>query len=153
MSLVPVIGLFETHLSVRNLDASIEFYRDVIGLEVADVLPERQVAFFWIGASRGAMLGVWETGSSPNAMRLHFAFSVTLADMLLAPERLTARGLQPLGINGEPVDEPVVIGWMPAVSLYFTDPDGHLLEYITVLDETPRPEAGVVPYSKWISGE
>ena len=35
------IGLFETHLMVRDLDRSIEFYRDVVGLPLALVLEER----------------------------------------------------------------------------------------------------------------
>jgi lactoylglutathione lyase len=47
------------------------------------------------------------------------------------------------------VDEPVVIGWMPAASVFFTDPDGHLLEYLAMLQEAPRPERGVVRYSEW----
>ena len=38
---------------------------------------------------------------------------------------------------------------MPAAALYFTDPDGHLLEYLTMLDDEPRPEAGVLSYSEW----
>jgi hypothetical protein len=38
---------------------------------------------------------------------------------------------------------------MPAVSLYFTDPDGHLLEYLAMLPQEPRPAAGVVSYSDW----
>jgi lactoylglutathione lyase len=42
-----------------------------------------------------------------------------------------------------------VIGWMPAAAVYFEDPDGHLLEYLAMLDEAPRPEAGVVGWSEW----
>jgi lactoylglutathione lyase len=38
-----------------------------------------------------------------------------------------------------------VIGWMPAAAVFFHDPDGHLLEYRTMLPHEPRPEAGVVP--------
>ena len=30
-----------------------------------------------------------------------------------------------------------------------TDPDGHLLEYLAMLADTPRPDIGVVPYSVW----
>ena len=96
------------------------------------------------------MLGVWEAGSAPNTMRLHVAFACSLADILNAPARLRERGVTPLGFYREPVEEPVVIGWMPAASLYFRDPDGHLLEYVTMLDDAPRPGVGVVPYSTWI---
>ncbi len=149
MAIIPVSRLFETHLNVRHLATTVDFYRDIVGLELAYELPERRVAFFWIGGRRESMLGVWETGTSPNAMRLHLAFTATVDDILAAPARLRAAGLQPLGIKGEPVDEPVVWGWVPAMSLYFTDPDGHQLEYIAVLDEPPRTDVGVVPYSQW----
>jgi len=47
--------------------------------------------------------------------------------------------------------EPSVIGWMPAASLFFRDPDGHLLEYLTMLDEDPRPDVGVVSWSEWLA--
>jgi len=38
---------------------------------------------------------------------------------------------------------------MPAASVYFHDPDGHLLEYIAMLPQNPAPEAGVMPWSAW----
>jgi lactoylglutathione lyase len=148
---VPVRGLFETHLTVARLDTSIPFYRDVVGLEVAALFPERRVAFFWIGGRGASMLGVWEAGTAPNAMRLHLAFNCDVDAVLAAPARLRALGVEPRGFAGEPVDEPVVLGWMPALSLYFTDPDGHLLEYLAILPERPRPDLGVVPYSRWTS--
>jgi acetyl esterase/lipase len=36
--------------------------------------------------------------------------------------------------------EPSVIGWMPSAQLYFRDPDGHMIEFITLLDENPDSE-------------
>jgi lactoylglutathione lyase len=42
-----------------------------------------------------------------------------------------------------------VIGWMPAAAVYFRDPDGHLLEYLSMLDEAPRIDLGIVPWSQW----
>jgi lactoylglutathione lyase len=71
---VSIQGLFETHLTVRDLATSVAFYQDIVGLELAFTLPERRVAFFWIGGRGQAMLGVWEVGDAPNGMRLHFAF-------------------------------------------------------------------------------
>ena len=43
MSIVPVAGLFETHLTVSDLDRSIAFYRDVVGLPLAHRVPARGV--------------------------------------------------------------------------------------------------------------
>lgn len=146
---VSIQGLFETHITVKNLTTSIAFYRDIVGLSLAYFLPERRVAFFWIGGSGQSMLGVWEVSDAPNAMRLHLAFTSTVEQILAAPSALQAIGVVPKGFYGEPVKEPVVIGWMPAISLYFTDPDGHLLEYLAMLPQQPCPEVGIVPYSQW----
>ena len=30
-------------------------------------------------------------------------------------------------------------------------PDGHLLEYLTMLDEEPRLDLGIVPWSDWLA--
>jgi hypothetical protein len=38
---------------------------------------------------------------------------------------------------------------MPAVSVYFTDPDGHSLEFISMLPDEAKPELGMVPWSEW----
>ena len=85
-------------------------------------------------------------------LSLHLAFTVTLDGVLGACERLSAHGIAPLSFFGEPADEPSVLGWMPAAAVYFRDPDGHLLEYLAMLDASPRPERGIVPWSVW-SGE
>jgi lactoylglutathione lyase len=144
-----VSGLFEAHLTVADLGRSVAFYRDLVGLPVALELPERGAAFHWIGAAGHAMLGLWSIGSAPMTMRLHIAFSTELDDLLAAPERLRGQGVEPLSFFGEPTDEPTVIGWMPAATLYFRDPDGHMLEYLTMLDEPGRPDAGIIPWSQW----
>lgn len=143
-----VRGLFETHLTVADLDRSVAFYRDLVGLPVALELPERGAAFHWIGRPGQAMLGLWSLGSAPMGMRLHIAFEMALADVHAAPDRLRAAGIQPLSFFGEPADEPSVIGWMPAAAVYLQDPDGHMLEYLAMLDGPPKPELGIVPWSQ-----
>ncbi len=52
MAIVPIKGLWETHLTVSGLDRSIGFYRDVLGLTLAHAVPERHVAFFWDSRDR-----------------------------------------------------------------------------------------------------
>jgi catechol 2,3-dioxygenase-like lactoylglutathione lyase family enzyme len=147
--MVKVRGLFEAHLTVRDLERSIAFYRDVLHLPLAHVIPERQVAFFWVPSSDKAMLGLWSHGSSPLQMRLHIAFDVALDDVIASVEKLRAAGLTPLSPDGMPVDEPTVLAWMPAASIYFTDPDGHSLEFIAMLPDRPRPDLGRVAWSQW----
>jgi lactoylglutathione lyase len=147
-AVIRVRGLFETHLTVADLERSTAFYRDVVGLPVALELPERGAAFHWIGEAGQAMLGLWSIGSAPIGMRLHIAFDMALEDVLAAPASLRAQGIEPLSFFGEPADEPSVIGWMPAAAVYFHDPDGHMLEYLAMLEGPPRPELGIVPWSE-----
>ena len=144
-----VQDLFEVHLTVADLDRSIAFYRDVVGLQPAHVVPARQVAFFWIGSAGTAMLGLWQVGSGPQRMTLHTAFRATLADVVAAPRALRSAGITPLDFDDQPTEEPVVFAWMPAASVFFRDPDGHLLEYIAMLPHEPRPEQGIVPWRVW----
>jgi len=141
--------LFEAHLDVRDLDRSVAFYRDVVGLELAHRLEERNVVFLWAGGRGRSMLGLWAGSSSPNAARLHLAFARDLEAVLAAPAALRVAGIEPLDFNGRPTGEACVIGWMPAASVFFRDPDDHLLEFIAMLPDEPRPEMGVVPWGEW----
>ncbi|MDK1374265.1 MULTISPECIES: VOC family protein [unclassified Sinorhizobium] len=144
-------GIYETHLPVRDLRRSVAFYRDQLGLEFAKEFSERRVVFFWVGTKAEGMLGLWETGTAPLQMKLHFAFRAPMAMVVSSCELLREAGIQPLGFNGEPVSEPVVLGWMPAISVYFKDPDGHSLEILSALDAAPDAEFGVGPYSAWVA--
>src|SRR3954466_422960 len=60
--ITPVDRLFEAHLTVSDLDASIAFYRDRVGLELAHMVSVRQAAFFWVGSRGSTMLGLWASG-------------------------------------------------------------------------------------------
>jgi lactoylglutathione lyase len=142
-------SLFEAHLTVGDVGRSIAFYRDTLGLPLAYELPERDAAFFWVGEPGDSMLGLWGAGSAPIRLLSHIAFKTSLDEVLGACDRLRASGIEPLSFFAEPADEPSVIGWMPAAAVYLRDPDGHLLEYLAMLDDQPRPEVGIVPWSEW----
>ena len=146
---VAIDGLFETHLSVHDLDRSKAFYRDVVGLPLALDAPQIGAAFFWIGAPGEAMLGLWTLGSAPMGFSLHVAFKTSLESVLSATERLRSLGVTPLSFYATETAEPSVIGWMPAAAVYFRDPDGHLLEYLAMLDSPADPEGRIVPWSQW----
>lgn len=47
--MISITGLYESHLTVSDLDRSIDFYRVVVGLELAHTIPDRHVVFFWVG--------------------------------------------------------------------------------------------------------
>ena len=150
--IVPIKGLYEAHLTVRDLDHSVSFYRNVLGLPLAHIVKDRNVAFFWVPAPETAMLGLWGVGSAPMGMKLHIAFNVALEDVERSVARLKAAGLTPTKNGEEPIDEPVVLSWMPAASVYFDDPDGHSLEFIAMLPEEPRPIPSFLPLSEWRAG-
>ena len=141
--------LFEAHLTVADLDTSIAFYRDRLGLELAHTTTTRQAAFFWIGSRGTTMLGLWAGGSAPQKTTMHIAFAAALDDVIAAPRALQLAGITALDFDGHPTDEPVVLAWMPAASIYFRDPDGHLLEYIAMLPGDPRPDRGVLTWHEW----
>ena len=143
------LDLFETHLLVSDLGRSLAFYRDVVGLLPALEEPPRGAAFLWIGQPGEAMLGLWSLGSAPLGVASHVAFKASLEDILAACERLRSMNVTPLSFFATETDEPTVIAWMPAAAVYFRDPDGHLLEYLAMLDSPPEPDAGILPWSQW----
>ena len=101
------------------------------------------------------MLGLWSVRTAPIGLNLHVAFEVAgINDLLDAPKLLKDNGLIPLSFFGEESLEPSVIGWMPAAAIYFRDPDGHLMEYLTMLDDKERrPDLGIVNWSEWIANK
>jgi catechol 2,3-dioxygenase-like lactoylglutathione lyase family enzyme len=142
-------GLFETHINVRNLERSEAFYRDVLGLTPALREDERRVSFFWMGPRGESMLGLWEKPTS-EIVQQHFAFRSTVDDILnRSVDWLRERGLTCRNFLNDGTERPMVFGWMPAIAIYFDDPDGHVLELIAMLDDAPRPEVGVVSYDAW----
>jgi lactoylglutathione lyase len=146
-----VAGLFEAHLTVSDMARSVAFYRDVVGLSLALALPERGASFFWVGGPGEAMLGLWSLGWAPMALSLHVAFKASLEDVLGSCGALRSAGVTPLSFFGAETGEPSVLGWMPAAAVYFRDPDGHMLEYLAMLEEPARPDAGIVTWSDWAS--
>jgi len=147
--MIPIQDLFETHLTVSDLRRSMAFYAETLGLELAQFLGDRKIAFYWIGGRGNSMLGLWQAQVGSPVQPLHIAFRVELADMLKADEHLRAANIAPLDFDRNPTTEPVVLAWMPAASLYFHDPDGHLLEFLSMLPELAEPNLGIVSWSAW----
>jgi lactoylglutathione lyase len=144
----PITGLFETHINVFDLERSRRFYEDVLGLELGIFQPARHLAIYWLGARGEAMLGLWEKPRD-QIFEQHFAFRTTLGHMRTIRAYLTERGLAYQNFLNDGTDSLHVFGWMPAVSVYFRDPDGHSLELISMLPDAPRPELGVIPWERW----
>jgi lactoylglutathione lyase len=146
-------GLFETHLFVADLERSVRFYKEVLHLEQCHSEAERRLAFFWIGRPQEAMLGIWEKPAAEIDKR-HFAFRCE-ADYILheAVPYLKAQGLKPYNFLKDSTMQPMVFAWMPAIAIYFNDPDGHYLEFIALLEGKARPNAGILSYQQWLELE
>ena len=96
------------------------------------------------------MLGLWGPATSygRDLRRCHLAIAVTLPELFAAGPRLRGLGVTTRKFAGEETTEPSVIGWMPSAQLYFRDPDGHSLEFIALLDDSPDSEF-IGPLSEW----
>jgi lactoylglutathione lyase len=144
------VHLYETHIAVTNTTTSQSFYTQIVGLEFAHRDLTRDIVFLWAGDRRRSMVGLWgpSTTYGSDFHRSHLAFAVSLEELLTIGERLRRKGVSCQDFNGNQTDEPSVIGWMPSAQLYFRDPDGHSVEFIALLDETPGP-AFIGSLSEW----
>ena len=66
---------------------------------------------------------------------------------------LKARNIKCRNFLNDENERPMVFVWMPAISIYFDDPDGHSLEFIGMLPGKSKPdaEAKVVSYEEWLA--
>ncbi|MEO1513946.1 MAG: VOC family protein [Bacteroidota bacterium] len=142
-------GLYETHLFVEDINRSIQFYGQTMGLEQCYYEEERRAAFFWIGKPKQQMLGLWEKPIEEVDKR-HFAFQCKPQWILSESIHwLKERQLNFRNFLDDGIEQPMVFAWMPAVSIYFDDPDGHSLEFIGILDGEAKPELGIISYEDW----
>lgn len=142
-------GLYETHIYVENLERSVDFYKNIMELEHCHTEDKRRIAFFWIGKPKEYMLGIWEKPKGELVPR-HFAFRCEAEGILhQSVDWLKAKGLQPYNFLKTANETPMVFAWMPAIAIYFNDPDGNVLEFIAILEGKARPELGVITYEEW----
>ena len=153
-------GLFETHVDVTDLNRSLEFYTTVLGLELA-VRREvdaarvdahsrgaRRFALLWVGGRGRALLGLWERPRD-HIRPQHFAFQVGLDELPALVARLEEQGIAFRDFFQQRTTTPTVFGFIPAASIYFDDPDGHVLELLAPLDAPPRPALMAVSWAEW----
>ncbi len=120
--MVPIRGLYEIAIRVKDLARSEVFYRDLLGLEVGLRDERRRWLFLRAGGRAGMVVLQEDRGTWPAQ---HFAFTVEEADIEAAAAALRQRGVV--------LEGPVTHEWMPAKSVYFSDPDGHELELCAAL--------------------
>jgi lactoylglutathione lyase len=117
LTMMKISGVYEVAIKVRDLARAEAFYRDVLGLEAGLREERRRWVFLRAGGTAGMIVLQEDAGQWPQQ---HFAFAVSAADLDAAVAELQAKGI--------PVVGPLVHEWIPARSVYFTDPDGHDLE-------------------------
>ena len=141
-------GIYETHINVKNLERSVDFYQNILGLQLCSYSDKRRIAFFWVGKPREYMLGLWEKPKE-EVVKMHFAFRCDKEDILnRSVDYLRARNVKPYNFLHDKRDIPLVFAWMPAIAIYFDDPDGHCLEFISVLDGEPDEDLGIITYEE-----
>ncbi len=88
---VTVGGLGQVHLTVSDIDVSVAFYRDVLGLPFLFDVPAQSMAFFDLG---GARLYLAET--QDQAFRSRAILYYRVDDLDRAFEAITGRGAVPM---------------------------------------------------------
>jgi len=145
--------LYETHIPVADTKVAEKFYREIVGLRFAYRDPTRDIVFMWVDTKEKAILGLWGPNTAYGrqdgmAQKCHVAFAVSLDELFAAITKLNQNGIETLGFGGNQTQQPMVIGWMPSAQIYFRDPDGHMLEFITILPDPPNPDFNGV-FSHW----
>jgi catechol 2,3-dioxygenase-like lactoylglutathione lyase family enzyme len=118
-------GISEVILVVQDVQRSLAFYRDVVGLAVEEASNPKFV-WFWAGRPGeqqriGITAGPLSFGAAHIRGPQHFAFGTDNAridDLKAALER-----------EGVEVEGPVEFRFWRARSIYFSDPDGNRVEF------------------------
>ncbi len=125
-------GLAAVVLIVKDITVSARFYREVVGL-VPETEKDDQWAWFWAGPPGGPQRIGLHTGSclgeAPSSLlqgacreQIHCAFTIPREHLADAVAQVCAQGVGVLGpLHGD--------GARQAISYYFYDPDGNLLEF------------------------
>ena len=123
--MIAIRGLYEVAVRVKDLAKSEAFYREILGLEVGIRDEGRRMVFLRAGGQAGMVVLQEDKGAFPKQ---HFAFRVEEADLEAAAAALERRGVD--------ATTPVFHTWMPARSVYFSDPDGHDVELCAPMQKT-----------------
>ena len=119
--MIPIKGLYEIAVRVKDLARAAAFYQGVLGLKEGLRDERRNWLFLYAGGDAGMVVLQEDKGDWPTQ---HFAFAVSESDINQAAAMLKEKGVS--------VSEPVYHEWMKSVSVYFDDPDGHALELLAL---------------------
>lgn len=117
-----ISGVGQIHISVDDLDRSIRFYRDVLGLELLFRVEGQSMAFFDCGGVR-LYLGRPEAGGVRSSPLLYYR----VEDLPAACARIEAAGVEVSELPHLVHRDDQVELWMAGLR----DPDGHPLCLMT----------------------
>ena len=128
----PLQGVLETALYVDDLERSVTFYQNLFGCEM--LLRDERMCGLDVAGRNVLLLFRKKASDQPNTVpggvipphdgdgRLHLAFAIAASDLGAWEERLADHGIPVEGrVHAE----------RGGHSLYFRDPDGHLVELAT----------------------
>lgn len=150
--LMMMTGLYEAHLPVSDIKASIAFYEK---LELTLAYENERVAFLWIEKGK-SWLGLWKTDISHipyHPSTRHVAFQIKTSSIEQIKAWLIQKGItiHPMfGFSEE--QQPLVLDNPPQfhAAIYFLDPDGNLLECIAPLDLDSADDHEMMTYEDWV---
>jgi catechol 2,3-dioxygenase-like lactoylglutathione lyase family enzyme len=119
-------------ITVSDVERSVRFYSEVLGMERGPVWPG-EVTMMTAGDTHIA-IAHWAKGEKPSGTRPpitvdHFAFRVDKKTFELAARELPERGVKVEHVSDHGIQQ----------SIYFRDPDGHQLE-LTCYEIQGKPE-------------
>jgi lactoylglutathione lyase len=107
---IPILGIEEIAFEVEDLERSIAFYRDVLGLPLYSRRPQQ--AWFRVGPQSLALFARGRAGSGQ-----HFAFLIPAEKAERTRRALVARGFPEETMQQD-----------DGLSVYVRDPDGNKIE-------------------------
>ena len=129
MTTTPIQSIGEVALQVSDMERMVEFYRDVVGLDVLRRFPDNGPVFFKVAegiAGHTQVLALFDRGERPEGSSRrppldHLAFSLPLPDLIAERERLARLGHT---IRDD------THGWVGWRSFYVEDPEGNVVEWV-----------------------
>jgi catechol 2,3-dioxygenase-like lactoylglutathione lyase family enzyme len=121
---IPVTGVNELVLEVLDLEESVRFYTEVLGLPLIERWDHRDAV--WVMAGDRTRIGLWRPqvglAGGRGGVHVHYAMHLPEESYDAAVERLRGNGLD---VQEEVFEED------RGRAAYVTDPDGHVVELWT----------------------
>jgi catechol 2,3-dioxygenase-like lactoylglutathione lyase family enzyme len=121
---IPVTGVNELVLEVLDLEESVRFYTEVLGLPLVERWDHRDAV--WVMAGDRTRIGLWRPqvglAGGRGGVHVHYAMHLPEESYDAAVERLRGNGLD---VQEEVFEED------RGRAAYVTDPDGHVVELWT----------------------